>query len=164
MSLSDASLEGILHKKHYQRMWNLGVFFISEHCWNKRCLIVHNLTYHLTPNLVNFGIIQKMLDMEWPGNEWHTLWIFNQRIPCFLTILLWRTLVGATWDEGRYTFNLWWGVMKGASWNEYFSLPCIHWVLYVGTTADEDIGIVLEPFSVLWDMCLTRWMLGHKWG
>ena len=69
MSLSDASLEGILHKKQYQRMCNLGVFFISEHCWNKRCLIVHNLTYHLTPNLVNFGIIQKMLDMEWPGNE-----------------------------------------------------------------------------------------------
>jgi hypothetical protein len=47
MSLTDASLYGILHAKQYRRMHSLKVYFYSEYCLNKHCRIAPNLAFTL---------------------------------------------------------------------------------------------------------------------
>ena len=64
---SEFSLEGILHAKQYWCMRSLGVWFISECCMNKQFQIAPNITSHIDPYLVSFGIVQKIIGIKCPG-------------------------------------------------------------------------------------------------
>jgi hypothetical protein len=69
MSLTDASLEGILHAKHYRRMHSLKVQFYAEYCLNYHCRIAPNVTFTLRRISLNSASFGKVQVQKWRGDE-----------------------------------------------------------------------------------------------